>query len=85
MERPLVTTDATKDLWFTPKAGTPDVMVIKQGRAKVYINKKQANFVDAAMNDWQATDIELSVPLAASTLFKASLTVAAASLITLAF
>mmetsp|Transcript_26923 Transcript_26923/g.35996 ORF Transcript_26923/g.35996 Transcript_26923/m.35996 type:complete len:86 (-) Transcript_26923:134-391(-) len=85
MERELVTTDSTKDLNFTPTATTPDYMVMKPGRAIVFINKSTAAFANGAISDAEATDIELAVPLRASSLFALSLATLASSIVTLSF
>ena len=82
MERTLTTSEADKDLNFTPTATNPDYMVIKPGRAQVYINKSTANFVNPATNDAYSTDIELEVPLGAVQLSLAAL---ATSFLALAF
>lgn len=84
MERPLAGTDSTKDLDFTPTAALADAMVIKPGRARVYINKATANFALPAMNDAMAAEFELSVPLKA-TFYAVSLATASASLAMLMF
>lgn len=42
------TGDEDNDLRFTPTPGSPDYLVIKPGRAKLYINKTLANFATEA-------------------------------------
>lgn len=82
MERPLSTKETDKDLMFTPTVTSPDYMVIKPGRAQVYINKSTAAFNFAASSDALTKDIELKVPLGASTF---AISAVAASIFALAF
>lgn len=84
MERDLSTGNTDKDLAFTPTAVKEDYMVIKPGRAKVWINKATTNFALPAMNDANITPLELKVPLSA-TFITVSLASAAATMAVLAF
>lgn len=55
MERDMDTGDEDNDLRFTPTPSNPDYLVIKPGRAKLYINKTLANFAtetDSHLGDY---------------------------------
>lgn len=55
MERDMDTGDEDNDLRFTPTPNNPDYLVIKPGRAKLYINKTLANFAtetDSYLGDY---------------------------------
>jgi hypothetical protein len=83
IERKLDTGDTAKDFKFT----TPDEMVIKPGRARLYINKSTTQFAFAASNDmWDATTgMRIKVPNGASNLLLSALSTLALTLASLAF
>ena len=80
MERLLDTSDAIKDLKFSPTVDSADTMVILPRRAKVFINS--GTYTTAAMND---ATIELTIPLGANRLIAATLSTVAIALSALAF
>ena len=80
VERIADTADTEQDLAFTP--GTNEKLVVQQGRAKVFINKDETEFVNALVN-LDSTKLEFNIPEGASSLFAAATSLSAAIVLTL--
>lgn len=74
VERIADTGDTEQDLAFTPS--TNERLVIQQGRAKLYINKDETEFVNAVVN-LDATALSFNVPEGASNLLATATSLAA--------